>query len=308
MKLRRAFGYAALGLGATALANRAFATAAGDLGPALDGDQGSYRWRGIDVAYAEAGDPDDPTVVFLHGINAAGSSGEFREVFGPLADEYHVVAPDLPGFGRSDRPPLRYSASLYEDFVRDFVSEFDEPAVVATSLTAAYTVAVAGDLEVSRLVLICPTAEAMPWTRTWVRELVRLPLVGTALFNLATSKASIRRNNADHGYYDPSAVSAEWTDYQWQTTHQPGARFAPASFFGGFLNESDLDLGAAIAALDVPVTLFWGRETETTPLSEGRAMADRGDARLTVFDDALLQPHVEHGDEAVAELRAELSG
>ena len=307
MNLRRAIGYAALGIGATALANRALATKAGDLGPALDGDQRDYRWRGIDVAYTEAGDPDDPTVVFLHGINAAGSSGEFREVFGPLSDEYHVVAPDLPGFGRTDRPPLRYSAALYEDFVCDFVSEFDDPAVVATSLTAAYVVAVAGDVDASRFVFVCPTAEAMPGTRTWLRELVRLPLFGTALFNLATSKASIRRNNADHGYYDPSAISAEWTDYQWRTTHQPGARFAPASFFSGFLNESGMDLGEELAALDAPVTLFWGRETETTPLSEGRAMADRGDARLTVFDDALLQPHVEHGAEAVAELRKELS-
>lgn len=307
MKLRRVLGYAALGIGATAAVNRVLSSSAGDLGPALDGDQRTYRWRGLDVAYTEAGDPENPTVVFLHGVNAAASNGEFREVFGPLSDQFHVVAPDLPGFGRSDRPPLRYSATLYEEFVRDFLAEYDDPAVVATSLTASYVAAVADEVSLSRLVLVCPTTEAMPGPKQAVRELFRLPVVGTVLYNLVASKPSLRINSADHGYYDESAITDSWLDYQWTAAHQPGARFAPASFFGGYLNEPDLDLGEALAALDAPVTLFWGRETDLTPLSEGRALADRADTGLVVFDDALLLPHVEHGAEAVDHLRETLS-
>jgi len=300
MKLRRLAGYAALGLGATAAANRLLSSSR--LPPALDGDQRGFRWRGIDVAYTEAGDPDDPTVVFLHGINVAGSSGEFREVFPRLAGEYHVVAPDLPGFGRSDRPPLRYSAALHEEFVRAFLDRFEAPSVVASSLTGAYVAGVLDDLDLSALVLICPTAGVAGGRREWLRELLRSPVVGEALFNLLASKPSIRYFNADHGYADPELPSEAWERYEWLTAHQRGARFAPASFVAGDL-DSEVDLGATLAGADAPVTLVWGREAGIAPLPEGRELADRSGARLVVFDDARLLPHVEHGESFAETLR-----
>jgi len=136
MKLRNLAGTRPLGVGAIAALNTGLRYE-GELESPLDGDDGTFRWRGMNVAYTEAGDPDDPDLVLLHGVNAAGSAGEWREVFDDLAAEHHVFAPDLPGFGRSIVPPLRYSAALYEDFVRDFLADFDEPAVVASSLSAA---------------------------------------------------------------------------------------------------------------------------------------------------------------------------
>jgi pimeloyl-ACP methyl ester carboxylesterase len=299
MKLRNLLGSAALGAGAVAALNTGLRYE-GDLEPPLDGDDGVFRWRGMDVAYTEAGDPDDPDLVLLHGINAAGSSGEWRAVFGDLAAEYHVVAPDFPGYGRSDRPPLRYSAALYEDFVHDFLAEFDEPAVVASSLSAAYAVAAVDDgVDLRGFVGVCPTATAGPDpAKGWLRELLRAPLVGEALFNLITSKPSIRYFNADHGYDDPANPSAEWTDYEWRTTHVENARFAPASFVSGTLN-SDVDLAAGLADLPVPATVVWGREATVSPLTEGRELADAADARLVVFDRARLLPHVEHPERFV---------
>src|SRR6056297_2740824 len=97
MKLRRALASVGVGLGVTAAANVGLRSVAGALEPPLEGRQRTFRWRGMDVAYTAAGDVDDPTLVCLHGINAAGSSGEFRAVFPSLAEDYHVVAPDLPG-------------------------------------------------------------------------------------------------------------------------------------------------------------------------------------------------------------------
>ncbi|MFD1641060.1 alpha/beta fold hydrolase [Halohasta litorea] len=297
MSLRKLLGSALAGVGGIVALNRQLRSRAEDLPPALDGRQEPYRWRGMDIAYTAAGDPDDPTLVLLHGINAAGSSGEFREIFGALADDYHVVAPDLPGFGRSDRPPLNYSSTLYTEFVEDFLAEFDSPAVVASSLTAAYTLGALTkgptDHDVSDLLLICPTAIAGPKPpKQWLRELIRAPVVGEALFNLIASKPSIRYFNADHGYYDPTKVTEDWQDYEWQTAHQPNARFAPASFISGYLN-SDVDLAGAIRSLDVPTTIVWGRDADITPLSDGRELADEADATLVVFDRALLLPHVE---------------
>ncbi|WP_049984231.1 alpha/beta fold hydrolase [Halorubrum sp. BV1] len=304
MKLRNLAGGLLLGTGALAALNTGLRYE-GELESPLDGDDGTFRWRGMNVAYTEAGDPDDPDLILLHGVNAAGSSGEWRAVFDELAADYHVVAPDFPGFGRSDRPPLRYSAALYEDFVRDFLADFEDPAVVASSLSAAYAARAVDaadpttDASVRGFVGVCPTTVAGPSPpKSWLRELLRSPVLGDALFNLIVSKPSIRYFNADHGYDDPTNPSEEWTDYEWRTSHVENARFAPASFVAGYLN-SDLDLAAAFAAMETPPTIVWGREAEVSPLADGRELADAADARLVVFDRAKLLPHVEHPDRFV---------
>ncbi|WP_123539086.1 alpha/beta fold hydrolase [Halosimplex salinum] len=305
MRLRTLAGAALGTVGATAVANRVLDRRAGELGPPLSGDDGVYRWRGFDVAYTEAGDPEDQDLVLFHGINAAATSHEWRSVFERLAEDYHVIAPDLPGFGRSDRPPLTYSASLYTTFVRDFLTESSEDAVVvASSLTAAYVADAASDVDVSRLVLICPTADTVPGRRVWLRSLVRVPVVGQAVYNAIGSKRSIRYFHDDHGYHDTANLDGETVDYEWQTAHQPGARFAPASFVSGHL-DPDVDLAETLAALDVPVTLVWGKETDMPPLSTGRELAQAADVELVSIGDSALLPHVEHPEEFLAVVRGE---
>lgn len=58
--------------------------------------------NGLDIAYRESGNPKNPTIVLLHGFPS--SSHQYRKVLHQLADEYHLVAPDYPGFGNSDFP------------------------------------------------------------------------------------------------------------------------------------------------------------------------------------------------------------
>ena len=65
----------------------------------------AYRTANVDgrtVFYREAGAPDAPMLVLLHGFPSA--SHMFRELIPLLADRFHIIAPDLPGFGKSDMP------------------------------------------------------------------------------------------------------------------------------------------------------------------------------------------------------------
>jgi pimeloyl-ACP methyl ester carboxylesterase len=57
---------------------------------------------GLKVFYREAGRVDAPTLLLLHGFPSAGHM--FRELIPALSDRFHIVAPDLPGFGQSDMP------------------------------------------------------------------------------------------------------------------------------------------------------------------------------------------------------------
>ena len=60
--------------------------------------------NGHQVFYREAGRPDAPAIVLLHGTPA--SSHMYRHLIPALADRYHVIAPDYPGFGHSERPAV----------------------------------------------------------------------------------------------------------------------------------------------------------------------------------------------------------
>lgn len=71
---------------------------------------------GLDIFYREAGDAKNPTILLLHGFPS--SSHMFRDLIPLLADKYHVVAPDYPGFGHSSQPaPAEFAYTfdhLYE--------------------------------------------------------------------------------------------------------------------------------------------------------------------------------------------------
>src|SRR5262249_55730673 len=64
--------------------------------------------EGLNIAYREAGNPQNPKLVLLHGFPA--SSHQYRNLIPALADSFHVVAPDYPGFGNSDIPdPAKFA-------------------------------------------------------------------------------------------------------------------------------------------------------------------------------------------------------
>jgi pimeloyl-ACP methyl ester carboxylesterase len=83
-----------------------------------------YRTAEIDgqkIFYREAGDPKNPALLLLHGFPA--SSFMFRELIPRLSDQFHLVAPDYPGFGYSDATP-RESFGYTFDHLADVIEKF----------------------------------------------------------------------------------------------------------------------------------------------------------------------------------------
>jgi pimeloyl-ACP methyl ester carboxylesterase len=78
---------------------------------------------GLSIFYREAGRPDAPTLLLLHGFPT--SSHMFRNLIPALADRYHLVAPDYPGFGNSSMPPAgEFDYSF--DHLAEIVEKFTE--------------------------------------------------------------------------------------------------------------------------------------------------------------------------------------
>ena len=86
----------------------------------------SYRTikiEGVDIFYREAGNTENPTILLLHGYPT--SSHMFRNLISELSDDYHVLAPDYPGYGRSEQPSMEefeYSFDNMSKIVEDFLA------------------------------------------------------------------------------------------------------------------------------------------------------------------------------------------
>jgi pimeloyl-ACP methyl ester carboxylesterase len=97
---------------------------------ANNGSDYGIRYRsanvvGLKIFYREAGNPKGPTLLLLHGFPT--SSHMFRDLIPPLSDRYHLVAPDLPGFGFSDAPDRSQFKYTFEHLA-EVIDRFTEAA------------------------------------------------------------------------------------------------------------------------------------------------------------------------------------
>jgi pimeloyl-ACP methyl ester carboxylesterase len=206
------------------------------LTPALDAEQfvvtldGNVTLRGYQGEVLE-GTP----LVLLHSINAAPSAMEIRPLFEHYRDKRPVMAPDLPGFGLSDRPAVSYSSAQYAQWIAEWLKAFHSPPdVVALSLTGEFVARAILEqgIRIRSLTLISPTGmgTASPPSLPSGSRLDRVlnsPWVGKSLFRALTTKASIRwfLNKAFVGPTPEYLVQ-----YAWETARQPGAHLVPLKF------------------------------------------------------------------------------
>jgi pimeloyl-ACP methyl ester carboxylesterase len=82
--------------------------------------------QNLEIFYREAGSSSAPTIVLLHGFPT--SSHMFRNLIPALADDFHLVAPDYPGFGNSAMPDVKafdYTFDRLADLIEEFLEKLD---------------------------------------------------------------------------------------------------------------------------------------------------------------------------------------
>ena len=108
-------------IGAAATYNALATQHVDPLDNALGGDERWFEWRGFRIAYTVRG--SGPPVLLVHGIHAAASSFEWRDNVAVLGQSFTVYTIDLLGFGRSERPSIRYSGRLFTALMDDFAAQ-----------------------------------------------------------------------------------------------------------------------------------------------------------------------------------------
>lgn len=267
----------------------------------IGGEEGGFDWRGRRISFTRRG--KGPPVLLIHGIHAAAWSYEWHDNVDHLALTNTVYTLDLLGFGRSDRPAIRYSARLYISLISDFVDQVisDPCVIVATSLSGAYAV-VLGARDPQRfpaVALVAPAGlvrlnRAASIAGEAGQLAVDAPIVGTAMFNALVSRRSIRKF-LEKAYAGDSIVTNELVEIYYWTSHQRGARHAPAAFLSGHLN---IDVGQALRRLTQPSLLIWGEEGTTPALEESRALRTlKPDLETAILSPAGDLPHDERPDD-----------
>lgn len=262
---------------------------------------------------ATAGRP----LLLIHSVNAAASAAEVR----PLYEHYHrlrpVYAPDLPGYGFSDRSDRDYTPRLMTDAVHAMLDEIARrhgPGPVdamALSLSSEFLARAAAERPDAfrSLALVSPTGFSGSRPRYgapgstrgvgWLRKALTVPLWRRGLFDLLTSRASIRfflRKTWGSRQID----EALW-EYDCLTTRLPGAEHAPYCFLSGFLFSGDI--GRIYESLTLPVWMSHGSRGDFVDYRQKQTLDLGSNWRFTVYDGGAL-PYFEYPDRFVRDYDA----
>ncbi len=281
---------------------------------ALDAPRRDLRLPGVGrVSYYQAGIGSGTPLLLVHSINAAPSAFEMRPLFEHYRGSRPVLAPDLPGFGFSERSDRRYSPELFQEALKGLLREvIREPAdVVAFSLSAEFAAAVAQSAPelIRSLVLISPTGfstRTMPGGTTGerVHGVLSLPGLSQGLFAALTSRPSIRYF-LRLSFVGP--VPPEMIDYAHATARQPGARYAPLYFLSGQLFTQDAT-ARLYAGVTQPVLVLHDRDPNINFDLLPEFLGDRTNWRVERIGPSLGLPHWEKPAETTAAMDRFWSG
>jgi pimeloyl-ACP methyl ester carboxylesterase len=254
----------------------------------IGGTVHTFQWQWQDQSFAIAYETrgSGTPVLLLPAFSTVSTRAEMQGIAEQLAPHFQVIAMDWLGFGQSDRPALDYQPILYRQLLQDFLhAQFNQPiAVVAAGHAAGYAMQVAQQTLCpwSKMVLVAPTWKgplrvmgAPTPVRDAVRELVRSPGIGEALYSLNTAPAFLKFMYRQHVYVDANKLTPEFMQQKYNITQHSGGRYAPAAFVTGTLDpmqrhEEFLQVGQA---LSLPTMVVIGEQSPGQSKAEMEALA-----------------------------------
>ena len=265
---------------------------------------------GVRTSYLEAGPPDAPPVVLLHGLGATNAS--MLPVLADLADDHRVLAPDSPGFGASAAPRAPYNPAWFAAWLEAFQRATRSRGAVLIGNSLGGRIALEAGLthpaSVRGLVLLTPSPafrrlrQYVPFVRLITPRLAGLPL----LVHHRVVVEGIRAM-----FSDPSRLPQSWYDAAAdETVRVLSDRAHRVAFFSCarqiYLEDAYGRNGfwQRLPGLLPPALFVWGDRDRLVPSSFARHVADAlPGAGQVVLEDCGHVPHFEHPQETSAMIR-----
>jgi pimeloyl-ACP methyl ester carboxylesterase len=245
-----------------------------------------WNWENqpLQVVYETIG--TGSPLLLLPAFSSVSTRQEMAELAKLLAADFQVTVVDWPGFGESSRPGLDYRPAIYEQFLADFLASiFHQPiGVIAAGHATGYVLklAVKQPPAFSRIVLVAPTwcgplptMGASPEIAGVVRGMVRTPILGQTLYKLNTTPSFLSWMYRRHVFADAAILTPNFISKKWQSTQQPGARFASAAFVTGNIDtiHSQSEFLSLVESLSVPLMAVIGASSPRKSRQEMDAIA-----------------------------------
>jgi pimeloyl-ACP methyl ester carboxylesterase len=196
---------------------------------------------GLKIFYREAGSAGAPKLLLLHGFPSAGHM--FRDLIPRLADRFHLVAPDLPGFGQSDMPPRETFGYTFDNIARaiDRFTEiigFDRFAVYVFDYGAptGFRLAVGHPERIAAIISQNGNAYEEGLSEGWnpIRAYWQDPSPANRAALRAFLAPETTRWQYTHGVPDPTIVSPDGQNLDHFYLARPGADEAQLDLFGDY--------------------------------------------------------------------------
>jgi len=250
---------------------------------------------GHQLFYREAGPPQAPAILLLHGFPA--SSFMFRELIPVLAGSYHVIAPDYLGFGFSDTPPaadFRYTFDTLAELTSGLVSQLGltRYAIYVQDYGApvGWRLALADPAAITAIITQSGNGYQAGFTEEFwkpVREYWREQSAETeAALRQALTLEAIRWQYV-HGVPDYSLVSPDTWQHDFDLVSRPGNDRIQLALLADYATNMVLYplLHAYLRSSRVPVLAVWGRNDEIFGPDGARAFAeDAPSAEIRLLD------------------------
>jgi len=248
---------------------------------------------GLSVFYREAGDPESPTLLLLHGFPS--SSQMFRNLIPALADEFHLVAPDYPGFGQSSFPSREDFEYTFENLYEVVLKFVDELGLGRFSIyiqdygaPIGLRLAERNPDRVQAIVTQSGNAYVEGFTPFWDR-----------LFDHAKDRATHEPRVREyltyeatkwqwtHGTRDPESISPDTWELDYRCLDRPGNKEVQLDLFYDY--QFNLDGYAAFQQYfrdhRPPTLVVWGRNDEIFGPEGAKAFKrDLPDAEVHLLD------------------------
>jgi pimeloyl-ACP methyl ester carboxylesterase len=270
--------------------------------------------NGLHVHAYVAGPQEAKALVLVHGLGDEADT--WRHVIPPLARTHRVVALDLPGFGRSDKPDRAYSLPLLQGSLIELMDALgiDRATLVGNSLGAliSHLAALEAPSRVDSLVLVDGGLMPVRQIINAAMTLLLLPRVGEWFYTRLRKDPQAAYDSLQPNYADLNALPAEDRDFLFQRVNervwsdgQRRAFFSVLRSARSWLGQNQRELLLRLERLDLPTLVVWGEEDRVIPLRSGRSLLDRQPAaRLITIPGAGHLPHQERPTAFLEAIRA----
>lgn len=266
---------------------------------------------GINIAYREAGDNKKPSLLLLHGYPS--SSHQYRKVFNRLADKYHLIAPDYPGFGHNDFPaPDQYDYTFdnISKTINSFLEklEIDNYAIVMQDYGApvGFRIALAHPERVTAIITQNGNAyeegigEAWkPIKKLWANRIKENEEALLDAFSLEGLKW-----NYTHGTQDVESINPDCWHLDYLRMQRPYAKKVNIDLWYDYQNNLKQypQWQAYLREHQPPVLVVWGKNDEYFPESGAAAFKkDSKNIEYHIYDTGHFAME-EYGDEIIDEI------